>query len=99
MELSDGDDTCDDDVVHANQEKIGKDQPAPVTVSSISSTQMTPSQIITGNIVYNNQPHIYPTYYQNYQQMMPNQMSTGILNITWLCIPRRFIIPIYLIYC
>ena len=78
MELSDGDESCDGGEVQTQPEKIEKELPVSATANTISSSQMTASQIVAGNIVYNNQPHIYQSYYQNYQQIFSGQLPRGI---------------------
>ena len=77
MELSDGDECCESGDVQTHPEKMEKELPVSASTTTISS-QMTASQIVSGNIVYNNQPHIYQNYYQNYPQIFPGQLPTGI---------------------
>ena len=77
MELSDGDECSDGGEVQTHTEKIEKELPVSASTSTTSS-QITASQIGAGNIVYNNQPHIYQNYYQNYPHIFPGQLPAGI---------------------
>lgn len=85
MDLSDGDDDCEGEV-QTNPEIVEVEEHIGTHVNSEDATmgvptQMPTSQLMTGNIVYNNHPHMYQNYYQNYhQQMFQGQSSTGLSN-------------------
>ena len=82
MELSDGDDDCEvqtNPVILEAEEPTSKPSSAENDTVSIPA-QLPTSQAMTGNIVYNNRPHIYQNYYQTYHpQMFQGQPATGNL--------------------
>ena len=80
MDLSDGDDDCDGGEVQANLENLKNEAHVNSQDSAMASTQIAASQIMGGNIVYNNHPHMYQNYYQAYSQMFPGQLPAGIFD-------------------
>ena len=78
MDLSDGDDDCEGSEVEANTKivQVSEQIGANANVDDASLSTHIPSQGMTANIVYNNQPQMYQSYYQNYHQQMLHQQSS-----------------------
>lgn len=77
MDLSDGDDDGEGSEVETNEKIVQASQPIVTDINSDDGSLSThvPSQVMTANIVYNNQPQMYQSYYQNYQQQMLHQQG------------------------
>lgn len=85
MDLSDGDD-CGGDEGQTHPGLVEVEERVSTHENSEDATMAIPTEIptsqpMTGNIVYNNHPHMYQNYYQNYQHMFQGQSSTGILTL------------------
>ena len=77
MELSDGDDECNDHESHIVSSDFKQDEKRNPTNSV---QKQIASQIISESVVYNNHPQIYQSYYQNGSQMFQGQnIETGRL--------------------
>lgn len=75
MELSDGDDECNDHESHIVSSDFKQDEKRNPTNSV---QKQIASQIISESVVYNNHPQIYQSYYQNGSQMFQGQnIETG----------------------
>lgn len=99
MDLSDGDEDCDDGEVQQTNLLHMKMDPSKTScitqddsTTENSTKTASQSQIMQGNIVYNNHPHLYQNYYQDYSPQVPqdetstdlpkgaNEASVGPLN-------------------
>ena len=77
MELSDGDDECNDHESHIVSSDFKQDEKRNPTNSV---QKQIASQIISESVVYNNHPQIYQSYNQNGSQMFQGQnIETGRL--------------------
>ena len=86
MDLSDGDEDCDDSeaqetnlvhirVDHTKTSCITQEDPNTENLKK----KTTQSQIVQGNIVYNNHPHLYQNYYHDYPpQVSQDETSRGM---------------------
>ena len=70
MELSDGEDDCNDQESPIFSGEFKQDEKTDTTTSV--HKQIT-TQIVSESVVYNNAPQIYQPYYQNYPQMFQGQ--------------------------
>ena len=77
MDLSDGDDDGEGSENEANEKIVQASQPIETDINSdnASLSPHVPSHVMTANIVYNNQPQMYQSYYQNYNQQMLHQQG------------------------
>ena len=77
MDLSDGDDDGEGSENEVNEKIVQPSQPTETDVNSANASLSphVPSHAMTANIVYNNQPQMYQSYYQNYHQQMLHQQG------------------------
>ena len=77
MDLSDGDDDGEGSENEANEKIVQASQPVETDINSANASlsPRVPSHVMTANIVYNNQPQMYQSYYQNYHQQMLHQQG------------------------
>ena len=108
MDLSDGDEDCDDsEAQETNLLHIRMDHTKTSCITQEDSNtenfkkKTTQSQIVQGNIVYNNHPHLYQNYYHDYPpQVSQDETSRGMEYTVFARIKNNFYtLPLKVLKC